>query len=393
MKREVDIASYFALIVAFATLFMNQFLFYSKTRVDLKHGISAIGGMGGCFWILLALLAINLVYVFLTGKTNKNIYRILLAFSCGIAIAVLLYFANETARNFPGQTNTLRVSLSIGAYLFILQMYLLIEKSASAFKNKYMKFVLYLPLVVSIVILLLTGNLEQLSIFKEYKARSTQFSTEFFKHMGMVYSVLITSIVIGIPLGWYMTKNSKWEHGVSSFLSTIESIPSVAFMFIIMFPLAFINRNVPFANKIGISGIGATPVFIGLLFYSLFHIVNGTFSSIKNIEGKYIEVAQGMGMSMGDIFKKVELPLALPVILSSIKVASIVTISGTTLGAFVGFGGLGVFILQGSSGFAIDLILLGALPILLLIVLVAITIDILIDLISLYTLRKGRMTV
>lgn len=393
MKKELDIASYFAVVIAFATLFMNHFLFYSKSRVDLKHGIRAVSQMKECFWVLFALLAIALIFIIISNITDKKIFYILTAFTCCIAIAALLYFADDTARSFPVQSRTMRISLSIGAYVFILQMYLLIEKAGSHFKNKYIKLLLYVSLVVAIVVLFASGNLDQLSIFKEYRAREMQFVDELIKHIGMVYAVLITSVVIGIPLGWYMTKNSKVERAVSSFLSTVESIPSVAFMFIIMFPLAFINRAVPLAGRLGISGIGATPVFIGLLFYALFYIVNGVYSSIKNIEGKYIEVAKGMGMSSGNIFWKVELPLAFPIILSSIKVASIITISGATLGAFVGFGGLGVFILQGSSGFAIDLILLGAVPILLMIVLVSVTIDIIIGLTNHYLFNKGRMAV
>lgn len=392
MKREYDIASFFTWGIALLTLFFDHFMFFSKSRIDLKNGLKAIDSLGDGFWILIILMFVTFILIILEALKKNSIFNILIGvFSC-VSIVVTIYFAGQCAANFPSDSSNLRVSLSIGAYIFILQMILLTEKYLSSFNKRYFNLMAYLFILISIAVLIINGNLSHLSILKEFYAREDQFLCEFMKHFQMVCAVLSSSIIIGVSLGWFMTKNIHVRNIVSFILNTVEAIPSVAFMFLIMFPLAFINRTFPIAEKLGISGIGATPVFIGLLFYSLFHIVNCVYSSMYNLEEKYIEVARGMGMSSFQIFLNVELPLALPIILSGIKVASTVTISGAILGAFVGFGGLGIFILQGSSGFAIDLILLGALPILFLIFIFNLMIDILNSLILVILHRRGSVT-
>ena len=180
----------------------------------------------------------------------------------------------------------------------------------------------------------------------------------------MVVRVIISAIVIGIPLGWIGHKNNKIRSMVSAILNTIESIPSIAFIFLLIYPLSYLNRQLPFAEALGISGLGAAPVFVALLFYALFQIVNTMYGALDSIDDHYIEVGQGMGMTKQQIFWKVELPLILPVMISGIRLSLTITIAGTALGAFAGYGGLGSFILAGSKGFAIDQILLGTFPIL-----------------------------
>ena len=156
-----------------------------------------------------------------------------------------------------------------------------------------------------------------------------------------------------------------------------------------MFPLSFLSNQFPFLKEHGIAGVGATPVFCALFCYSLFQIVNSMYGALKVVDKQYIDAARGMGMTTLQIFTKVELPIIMPVIISGIRVSLTATILGVTIGSYIGYGGLGKFILQGLNGFAIDIVMLGTLPIMGLVFLFDFVLKKLVVLIEMYRKSKG----
>ena len=390
MKKKFDIASVLLSLLSLVLLFTNQFMFFSRTRVDAKNGLTALESFGNQYYIILALTVLILCLVVIQQFRRRDLHSFLVAFISSVNIGLVIYFSGSVYGYLNLDSQAARVSLSIGAYAYIIIMYLLMGKARTYLKWQW-SYLALVPAFALAIYAFSSGALDDLSLIREYYARQDQFHVEFWKHIQMVVGVVVTAIIIGVPAGWYATRSHGFSNFIFILLSTIQSIPSIAFMFLLMFPLAFINRAVPGADALGIAGIGGAPVFIGLLFYALFHIVNNTYSAIKNIDDNYIEVAQGMGMTEGQILRKVQIPLASPVIISGIHLATIVTISAATLGAFAGFGGLGFFIVQGSSGFAIDLILLGALPIVFLIMLTSWIRDVLVE--GVFGYFKGRRSV
>lgn len=366
--KKWDYASIVLSVLSLILLFLNQFMFFSRTRVDIKNGLTVFESFGSNYYIILILTVVLVILIFIRQLYIKRSLDFLIAFVASLNFGLVIYFSGGTFDLLQIESESARVSLSLGAYGYLILMYLILGKSRTKL-SILSSYLTLIPMFGITIYSITSGKIDNLSIMREYYAREDQFKIEFVKHIQMVLAVMITAIVIGVPAGWYSVRNRWFNNTTSIILSTIQSIPSIAFMFLLMFPLAFINRNVPGADKLGISGIGAAPVFLGLLFYALFHIVNNVYSAIKNIDDNYIEVAKGMGMSDYQILMKVQLPIASPVIISGIHLATIVTISAATLGAFAGFGGLGFFIVQGSSGFAVDLILLGALPIVFMILL------------------------
>ena len=111
------------------------------------------------------------------------------------------------------------------------------------------------------------------------------------------------------------------------------------------------------------------------------------------LDKNYIEAARGMGMTSRQIFTKVELPLILPIIISGIRVALVSTILGVIIGAYVGFGGLGMFIVQGTAGFAIDIVLLVTIPIMLMIFVFDYTLKGIEDLIKYFERHRGKVRI
>jgi osmoprotectant transport system permease protein len=131
-------------------------------------------------------------------------------------------------------------------------------------------------------------------------------------------------------------------------------------------PLSFLAANVLFFREAGLRGIGQTPAIIALSLYALLPIVQNTYTGLKQVDKGVLDAAEGMGMSNVQKFFSVELPIAFPMILTGIRTSLVQITGNTTMAALIGAGGLGVFIFQGLGQGAMDLVLLGALPIIIL---------------------------
>lgn len=161
-----------------------------------------------------------------------------------------------------------------------------------------------------------------------------------------IYGVLFAALV-AIPLGFYIARHSKLADWVVGAANVIQTIPSLAMLSILM--LGF--------------GIGVNTVIITVFLYSLLPIVKNTYAGVKNVDNALMDAAKGMGMTRWQQTYKVELPMALSVIMAGLRNALVVAIGVTAIGTFIGAGGLGDIIQRGvnaSQGGAI--ILAGAIP-------------------------------
>lgn len=119
-------------------------------------------------------------------------------------------------------------------------------------------------------------------------------------------------------------------------------------------------------SSLGVRGIGTAPALIALTLYAFLPVVRNTYTGLKEVPQAATEAGRGMGMSEGQILRRVELPLALPLIFEGVRASVVLTIGIATVAFLIGAGGLGTFIERGISQQVPDLILLGALPIILL---------------------------
>lgn len=115
-------------------------------------------------------------------------------------------------------------------------------------------------------------------------------------------------------------------------------------------------------RDLGVSGIGTAPALIALTLYSLLPLVRNTYAGLKNIDPAIIDSGRGMGMTPAQIFSKIELPLAFPVIMAGVRNAGISLVGIAAVASIIGAGALGDFILLGVNTTSVDLILLGAIP-------------------------------
>jgi osmoprotectant transport system permease protein len=167
------------------------------------------------------------------------------------------------------------------------------------------------------------------------------------EHIYLTSLSLIFATGIAIPLGIGIVRFSFLRSFILKAGSISQTIPSLAM-------LAFL---VPFL------GLGTLPTLVVLTFYAIYPVLRSTTTGLENIPTEYIEAAKGLGFSSFQRLWYVELPLAFPMIISGLRVATAMTIGIATIAAFIGAGGLGDFIMQGLSLNDSSLILLGAIPI------------------------------
>ncbi|WP_160721014.1 ABC transporter permease/substrate-binding protein [Bacillus sp. USDA818B3_A] len=179
----------------------------------------------------------------------------------------------------------------------------------------------------------LTGNFDQiLSLLGEHVYLS-------------IVSVLI-AIIIGIPLGILISNEPKLSKPIIGTANVIQAIPSLAL-------LGFI---IPFI------GIGSTPAIVMVVLYSLLPIVKNTYTGLTNIDRDILEAAKGIGLTKGQTMKKVQLPLAFPMIMAGIRISAVTAVGLMTIAAFVGAGGLGYLVFSGVQTVDNHMILAGAIP-------------------------------
>src|SRR5258708_3421984 len=196
---------------------------------------------------------------------------------------------------------------------------------------------------------------------------------------GLAGGSLGGAVLVALPLGILCHRAPSLRPGVLGTLNVIQTIPSIALFGILMVPLAALAASMPLAARLGIRGIGAAPAAVSLFLYSLLPITANTVAGLKRVPPAAVEAAHGMGMTRRQVLISIELILALPVILTGIRIVLVQNIGMVTIAALIGGGGLGTFVFQGIGQTAIDLVLLGAIPIVVLAFSAAVLLDALVE--------------
>ncbi|OEY67886.1 ABC transporter permease [Marinobacter sp. X15-166B] len=205
-------------------------------------------------------------------------------------------------------------------------------------------------------------DLHALSLVQEYRVRPEQFVTALRHHLMLSLGAVLISLVVAIGLALLVMRRSSWQRPVFGVVSFLQTIPSLALFGLLIAPLSLLSSTFPWLQELGIRGIGWAPAMIALVAYSLLPMLRNTFVALTSVADELLEAGAGMGMSPRQMLLQVRLPLAMPVIIEGVRVTTIQAIGLTAVAALVGAGGFGTFIFQGLGQAAMDLVLLGALP-------------------------------
>ncbi len=318
------------------------------------------------------------------------------------------------------QPESARVSAAAGFWLTLLSLYV----GYFAAYREYRGWAL-LSAPLTLTALLLLGVFDSLGPVQEFQVWKEQFATELWRHLSLSTSAVLLATAVGVPLGVLAAGSPRfsWVLGVMGFLQTIPSLALFGLLLpllagvsqvlrlevalasllvgilavrllwrvagwlavLLVVPLGLLalamagvwlhNLLGPDPLRIalqaplqesGVRGIGAAPAALALTLYALLPVVLNVYTGLRGVPEAAKDAGRGMGMSPAQLFWRVEFPLALPLMLEGLRGAASLSIGITTVAALIGAGGLGFFILRGVEGGAPDMVLLGAIPIILL---------------------------
>lgn len=185
-----------------------------------------------------------------------------------------------------------------------------------------------------------------MSFFEYVSNNYMEIFSLFVEHIKLTAIAVLLAIAIGVPVGILISYVKKASKPVLSITNIIQAIPSMALLGF-MIPLL---------------GIGETPSIVVVILYSLLPIIKNTYIGINNINPSIIESAKGIGLKQYQILGKIQIPLALPVIMAGVRIASVTAVGLMTIAAYIGAGGLGKLVFAGIRTVNNAQILAGAIP-------------------------------
>jgi osmoprotectant transport system permease protein len=305
--------------------------------------------------------------------------RRLVAALAGIVVLALAVAAAANALT-PAGSKVVRIAPGGAFWVLIVCLGLMATDAITRMRPGPLVRVLLLALaLVGACAALAHGTFDHLSVMREYAVNAGRFPDELLRHVWLAGGSLLAAVIVGLPLGILCHRVPRLQPPVLGTLNVIQTIPAIALFGILMAPLGALAARVPTAAALGIRGIGAAPAVVALFLYSLLPIVANTVVGLRRVSQAAVEAARGMGMTGAQVLSRIELPLALPVILTGIRVVLVQNIGMVTVAALIGGGGLGTFVFQGIGQTAIDLVLLGAIPIVVLAFSASVLLDALIE--------------
>ena len=368
------------LAVLLAAAALLPFLNYAPNRLVSGAPLALSGLFPAATPALWALPALLCLLAFVPGKPGA----LLILVAAQALFITLLFVTGEEATRFA-ETGSRLARTSPGSGLWLMLAVSLLAASDAIgrlTRQPLWRWLLQAQIWIAPLWLLLSGHFDALSLLKEYANRQTVFDDATARHLTLLFGTLAPAIVIGLPLGILCHRRPRWQPGLFAALNIIQTVPSVALFGLLIAPLAALVTAFPWLGKLGIAGTGMTPALIALVLYALLPLVRGVVVGLNQIPRDVLESARAMGMSGARRFLHVQLPLALPVFLRSLRVVMVQTVGMAVIAALIGAGGFGALVFQGLLSSAIDLVLLGVIPVIVLAVLTDALFDLLIALLK-----------
>ncbi|ELY7391697.1 ABC transporter permease [Cronobacter universalis] len=367
------------LAVLLAAAALLPFLNYAPNRLVSGAPLDLAGlfpGVAPALWALPALLCL---LAFVPGKPGA---LLVLVSAQALFITLLVVTGAEAARLAETGSRLARTSPGSGLWLMLAVSLLAASDAIGRLTRQPLwRWLLQAQIWMAPLWLLLSGHFDALSLLKEYANRQTVFDDATARHLTLLFGTLAPAIVIGLPLGILCHRRPRWQPGLFAALNIIQTVPSVALFGLLMAPLAGLAQTFPALSALGVSGTGLAPALIALTLYALLPLVRGVVAGLGQVPDAVRESARGMGMSAWQRFWHVDVPLALPVWLRSLRVVAVQTVGMAVVAALIGAGGFGALVFQGLLSSALDLVLLGVIPV----VALAVVLD------ALFTLAIGAL--
>jgi osmoprotectant transport system permease protein len=186
--------------------------------------------------------------------------------------------------------------------------------------------------------------------YQYYLENQSRFWEAMGRHLTLSLTALAISMLIGLPLGIWISRKARAAELVINGFGALRLIPSLAILFLAL----------PYL------GTGFRPALFALTVLAFPPVLINTYAGIRNVDRAVVEAAFGVGMEPAQVLWQVELPIALPAIIAGIRTAAVEVVASATLAAFIGGGGLGDFVTRGFALYDPRIMLVGAVPVALL---------------------------
>jgi osmoprotectant transport system permease protein len=327
----------------------------------------AIGGGGTAVILALWLVCLALI---LKGKGKRQ--AVILGTAANLILALTLVLAGSAAgRLLEGEPTIARVSLGAGVWISLVASYFVIHAVRQRLQGeRFLQNLVSWTGLVALGFFAAGGWFNDLSVVQELMGRESRFLQELRQHLFLFGVSVAVGTLIGIPLGIWAVRSKRAARPILAVANITQTVPSLALFGLLIAPLSALSLAFPAVRELGIRGVGAAPALIALIIYSLLPIIRNTYVGLHQVNPAVIDSGLGMGMRRAQVFRKLELPLAAPLVLEGVRTAAVQAVGLTAVAALIGAGGLGWFIFQGLGQAAADLIILGAIPIIILALLV-----------------------
>ena len=351
----------FLIAVALAASWGLPFLTHAPNRLLSGRPIALVSVLAGARWFVL--LPVLLLAASPFFPTRRSAQLVVAASAAAFLVALVWLAGSEAAALAEAAPHAARTSLGSAFWIMLASTALMLHDElrrlgASALARS----ATYCAILVGIAALLAAGKLDQLSLLREYAGHRDVFTAALLRHALIVILALAPAIILGIPLGIAAERRHRLRGVLFPVLNLIQTIPSVALFGLLIAPLSGLAASFPALGAAGIGGVGVFPAVIALALYSLLPVARGAAAGLAAVPSAAVEAARAIGMTAAQVLRRVEAPLALPVILSGLRIAAVQAIGLTAVAALIGAGGLGAIMFQGLFANALDLVLLGVVP-------------------------------
>lgn len=312
-------------------------------------------------WLLLLPPGLLAALSLMRGRTALALTLL----ACELLFVVLFWSAGQAALHLADAESPLaRTSIGSGLWLWLALCLLACSDVIRRLTGQPVwRWLLHAQIWIIPLALLFSGELNGLSLLKEYANRQEVFDNALTQHLILLLGTLVPALLIGLPLGFWCYRRPGHQGPVFAVLNIIQTIPSVALFGLLIAPLAGLTKSFPWLSSLGIAGTGLTPALIALVLYALLPLARGVLAGLSQVPADVLESADAMGMNSRQRFWHIQLPLALPVLLRGLRVVAVQTVGMAVVAALIGAGGFGALVFQGLLSSALDLVLLGVVPV------------------------------
>jgi osmoprotectant transport system permease protein len=181
-------------------------------------------------------------------------------------------------------------------------------------------------------------------------ANQSEFWDNLVTHLRLSFTALALALLICVPLGVWAAKQQRVAQPIINVANGLRVVPSLAILFLAL----------PYL------GLGFIPSLVALTILACPPILINTYAGFRSVDRAVVEAARGMGMSSPQTLSSIELPLALPVLIAGVRIATVEVIASATLAAYIAGDGLGNFIQIGLASGRVDVLLVGTISVALL---------------------------